>query len=617
MKKTVTLLSAGLLLCQMQFAQTYNYYFGNIHAQTSYSDGNQDSATSHMTTPLQGFAYAKASQHIDFYGISDHNHQSAGMKDKSYYHMVIADANTANQDGIFVAMYGMEYGVISNGGHVIVYGSTELIGWDNTDDVANAEFDYAGLFKKVNALPNAFAYFCHPQTGDYGNLLSSAAYSVSADSAVVGMPSRSGPAFSTNTTYSNPSTGSYVAQFQAALAKGYHVGIGLDHDTHNSVFGRQTAGRLVVLAPSLTRANIYDAFRKRHFYSSDDWNAKVDFNVLSNPMGSVLSLAGNPTLNITVSDPDNEAVSSIKIYGGVPGSGTTCTVLGSNTGSSTYTFTPTIANGSTFYYYAQITQADGDVIYTSPIWYTRKDNPTAPPVAAFSIPANAVCVGTPVAVTDNSSNSPTSWSWSFPGATPATSNMSNPSITYAAAGTYTISLTAGNANGNNSTSHTITINPLPAAPVISQAGNMLSSTSALSYQWSFNGTPVAAATQQTCSGIQSGNYSVCITDVSGCSSCSAPFAFTMGIREDPTGGTIRIFPNPSNGVFRISFDLQNAGAYTIELNNILGQQIYSEKLELSTGNHIRDFDVRQSGTGLYLMTIKNANQQVIRKVLVD
>ena len=84
--------------------------------------------------------------------------------------------------------------------------------------------------------------------------------------------------FSTDTTYSNPSTSNFITRYNDALKQGYHLGVGLDHDTHNSVFGRSTAGRLVLLAPSLTQNEIYNALRKMRFYSSDDWNTHVNFH---------------------------------------------------------------------------------------------------------------------------------------------------------------------------------------------------------------------------------------------------------------------------------------------------------------------------------------------------
>ncbi|MBK9330943.1 MAG: T9SS type A sorting domain-containing protein [Ignavibacteria bacterium] len=51
---------------------------------------------------------------------------------------------------------------------------------------------------------------------------------------------------------------------------------------------------------------------------------------------------------------------------------------------------------------------------------------------------------------DMSTNGPTSWSWSFPGATPSTSTDRNPGgISYTATGNYTVSLTTTNAFGSN------------------------------------------------------------------------------------------------------------------------------------------------------------------------
>ncbi len=71
------------------------------------------------------------------------------------------------------------------------------------------------------------------------------------------------------------------------------------------------------------------------------------------------------------------------------------------------------------------------------------------PVADLVGTPTTVVVGNTVAFTDLSTNTPTSWSWTFAGGTPATSTAQNPTITYNTVGTYTVTLTATNTNGNN------------------------------------------------------------------------------------------------------------------------------------------------------------------------
>ena len=359
-----------LLWAIPSYGQTYQYYFGNIHSHSAYSDGNQDSTTSSCTTPLEDFAYAKNSLCFDFLGISDHNHAGAGMSLPNYA-KGLNDANVANQDGAFVAMYGMEWGVISQGGHVIVYGYNQLIGWEtNNYNVYNGITDYKGLFQKVARTAGAFAYLAHPNTTDFDSLALKP-LNLTSDSAIVGTAIRSGPAFSTDTTYTNPSTTSYESYYKKVLSKGYHLGAGLDHDNHNTTYGRTTHGRLAVLAPSLSRANIMDAIRNMRMYSTDDCNAKLSFYLNGNIMGSVAQDANNPTLTVSLTDPDLENVASIKLYYGVPSSGSIATLLASNTNQSTFTYTHNIATNSTYYYYAKITQSDGNVIISSPIWFKK------------------------------------------------------------------------------------------------------------------------------------------------------------------------------------------------------------------------------------------------------
>jgi len=72
-----------------------------------------------------------------------------------------------------------------------------------------------------------------------------------------------------------------------------------------------------------------------------------------------------------------------------------------------------------------------------------------PPLADFTANTTTINIGNSVNISDLTSNNPTSWSWSFPGGTPSTSTSQHPSVVYSKAGTYDVSLRAGNAYGTN------------------------------------------------------------------------------------------------------------------------------------------------------------------------
>ncbi len=597
-------------------AQTLNYYFGNIHAHTSYSDGNQDSSTSSITKPLQDFNYAKASQHIDFYGISEHNHFSAGMTNPINFHRGIADANTANIDGSFVALYGMEWGVISGGGHVIVYGYDSLMGWDNHDyDVYVAQDDYASLWKKINEKPGSFAYLAHPQSSDYSNLFTSTV-TISADNAIVGMAARSGPAFSTNTSYSNPSTSNFIARYNDALKRGYHLGVGLDHDTHNSVFGRQTDGRLVVLATALTQIDVLDAIRKMRFYSSDDWNVKVDFSVFNQPMGSIITHTGTPVITAVITDPDvSETVSSIAVYYGVPGSGVNATVLTTVTNTATLSYAHTIANNSTYYYYLKITQADGDIVWTSPIWYTRNDAITNnPPASNFSMVSNTVCIGQPITFTDNTTNAPTNWNWTLTGALPATSNNQHVVATYYTTGTYTVGLVASNVFGPGAlVTNTVTVVPQPSLSVTSETictgeSGVLTVSGATTYSWSTGSVSPTISITPTVSTLYT------VTGMSGgCSSTVNTFVVVqpcVGI-EELSKGAVKLYPNPASQFLMIDFNPSIINK-TVEVYDATGKLVISKTISES----LLTLDVSELSNGMYLVKVKLDNSFYATEKLV-
>lgn len=100
---------------------------------------------------------------------------------------------------------------------------------------------------------------------------------------------------------------------------------------------------------------------------------------------------------------------------------------------------------------------------------------------------------------------------------------------------YTI---AANASGCSNTQNTIdiTINPIPATPVITAGGPtsfclggsvVLTSTITTSYQWLLDGNPIPGATGRNHTANAGGNYTVTVSDVNGCSATSGPLTVTI------------------------------------------------------------------------------------------
>lgn len=178
-------------------------------------------------------------------------------------------------------------------------------------------------------------------------------------------------------------------------------------------------------------------------------------------------------------------------------------------------------------------------------WY---EPPTSPPAASFTPSSATICAGQCISFTDNSSNSPTSWSWSFPGATPGSSTASNPSnVCYAAAGTYTVTLTATNANGSNTATQIITVTNAPAAnagadvSICEGASATLTASGGTTYSWSPS-TGLNTTTGATVIATPSVTTTYTVT-VSNAGSCTAIDVVTVTVNPLPPvsaagGGTI-------------------------------------------------------------------------------
>ncbi|HPR27434.1 PKD domain-containing protein [Lentimicrobium sp.] len=149
----------------------------------------------------------------------------------------------------------------------------------------------------------------------------------------------------------------------------------------------------------------------------------------------------------------------------------------------------------------------------------------APPAlsAAFSADAVTVCAGSSLTFTDESIPQPTSWSWSFPGGTPSSSDLENPPpITYAITGTYDVSLTVSNGTETDTETKTAYITAIDliadfaaSATTVIEGNSViftdLSSCGPTTWQWSFPGGTPASFNGQNPPAITyaaAGNYDV-------------------------------------------------------------------------------------------------------------
>ncbi|MEA3446979.1 MAG: C25 family cysteine peptidase, partial [Bacteroidota bacterium] len=164
-----------------------------------------------------------------------------------------------------------------------------------------------------------------------------------------------------------------------------------------------------------------------------------DFTPIS-PDPPVANFSGTPT---TILEGESVSFTDLSDYAaewnwdfGDGGSSTEQDPVYTYTTAGTYTVSLTVTN-------TQGTDTETKVDYI-----TVNVN-TNPPVADFTADQTNINVGGTVNFTDLSTNSPTSWNWTFNGGDPGASTVENPSVTYNLPGTYTVELTATNNYGSD------------------------------------------------------------------------------------------------------------------------------------------------------------------------
>lgn len=340
-----------------EFDLDWNLYFGQLHAHTDISNG--------AGSVEEAFQYASQVDGLDFFAVTDHSDSfdnadmgaiDADGADISADWAAGKQAAASVTNGDFVGLFGFEmtWPEDKQLGHISTFNTP---GWQTRDQEAftNVTAALENYYKVLTAVPGSVSQFNHPDDihGDFERFDH---YSPRYD-AVVSLLEVAGEDGVVDCEY-----------YDLALDKGWHVAPTNNQNNHNGQWGDASDARTVVLAKSLTEEALYAAMKDRRVYATQDSDLAIYYELNGTVMGSILPKSEEAEITVFLSDPTDEAIGNVEVVtdGGA--------VL-----VSEYVETPSqvlelSASSGHSYYYLRITQPDGDVAVTAPVWMDGYDD---------------------------------------------------------------------------------------------------------------------------------------------------------------------------------------------------------------------------------------------------
>lgn len=340
-----------------EFDLDWNLYFGQLHAHTDISNG--------AGSVEEAFQYASQVDGLDFFAVTDHS-DSFDNADMGAIDADGADigadwaagkqaaASVTGED--FVGLFGFEmtWPEDKQLGHISTFNTP---GWQTRDqaDFENVPTALENYYKALTAVPGSVSQFNHPDTvhGDFERFDH---YSPQYD-AVVSLLEVAGEDGVVDCEY-----------YDLALDKGWHVAPTNNQNNHDGQWGDASGARTVVLAKSLTEEALYAAMKDRRVYATQDSDLAIFYELNGTVMGSIIPKSEEAEITVFLSDPTDEAIGNVEVV-----------TDGGEVIDSAYVETPSqvlelSASCGHSYYYLRITQPDGDVAVTAPVWMDGYDD---------------------------------------------------------------------------------------------------------------------------------------------------------------------------------------------------------------------------------------------------
>ncbi len=254
------------------------------------------------------------------------------------------------------------------------------------------------------------------------------------------------------------------------------------------------------------------------------------------------------------------------------------------------------------------------------------------PITVNALPASAGTITGDASVCMGSSNhvynvpqiaNATNYTWMLPAGTTITSGQNSSTITVtfgptAVAGNITVTGVNSCGNGATSPNFAVAVHPIPAAPVVTALGSLLTSSVATGNQWYYEGNAIAGATGQTYTVTHNTGYYSCAVTLSGCSSpVSNKLWVVVTGQEELQGSSVNVYPVPNDGMFTVSIGNPTPGNYTLIVLNNLGIIIKEIRGIAANGRFDQVIDLRPAASGVYTIVIRNGNSQVVKKMVIS
>ncbi len=354
----------------------YHLYFGQLHSHTTYSDGSGT-----LASALEYIAGLPESANVDFVAFTDHSNyfddKNAANPEDALYDTSKATAasmglwngyvgaalNFNAEQSDVIAVPGFEMTWSGGPGHMNTFNTPGIVSRNNsilnnkTSDAGMKAY-YALLSKPE--LVDSINQFNHPGS-TFGTFSDFAYWDAVIDSRIQLVEVGNGEG--------QVGAGGYFpsyAYYTMALDKGWHVAPTNNQDNHKGKWGNANDARDVILTDNFTLEGIYQAIRDRRVYATEDKNLEIYYTVNGMQLGSsITEVPSKLNLNVRVYDPDaSDSISKVEVIvnsGKVAHSWSGAEELAS--GNLSVTLDPTYS-----YYYIRVTQGDGDLAVTAPVW---------------------------------------------------------------------------------------------------------------------------------------------------------------------------------------------------------------------------------------------------------